>query len=212
MTRSWAQPAWQRTSTLQSSAAWIEKLGRGRHAPGIGRSSRCPALRPPRALARVSAVMACRSPLARKRACLVVRRARHLGARPFGEDREEAMTFSAICRASSRLRSRPKRGCQTWRVRSIRLSFAVCDVFTEDLTGGYLPLRAPGLRSRNPTDDAGPCAICISGVPIAGIAAIGTASARQFFLGDGELVRLAGLDDEFAPVAFPDAARNGAPE
>ena len=28
--------------------------------------------------------------------------------------------------------------------------------FIEDLTGGFLPLRAPGLRSRNPTDDAGP--------------------------------------------------------
>jgi hypothetical protein len=30
--------------------------------------------------------------------------------------------------------------------------------------------------------------ICISGVPIAGIAAFSTASARQFFLGDNELV------------------------
>ena len=54
--------------------------------------------------------------------------------------------------------------------------------------------------------------ICILSVPIAGIAAIGAASARQFFLGDRELVRLAGLDDEFAPVALPDAARNRAPE
>ena len=33
---------------------------------------------------------------------------------------------------------------------------AACDGFTEDLTGGSSPLRAPGLRSRNPTDDAGP--------------------------------------------------------
>jgi hypothetical protein len=48
--------------------------------------------------------------------------------------------------------------------------------------------------------------ICISSVPIAGIAAIGAASARQFFLGDRELVGLAGLDDEFAPVSLPDAA------
>ena len=45
--------------------------------------------------------------------------------------------------------------------------------------------------------------ICILGVPIAGIAAIGAASARQFFLGNGEFVRLAGLDDEFAPLPFP---------
>jgi len=29
---------------------------------------------------------------------------------------------------------------------------------------------------------------------------------RQFVLGDGELVGLAGLDDELAPVALPDAA------
>ena len=57
-----------------------------------------------------------------------------------------------------------------------------------------------------------PDVICISGVPIAGIAAFGASSARQLFLGDGELVGLARLDDEFAPVSLPDAARNGAPE
>ena len=54
--------------------------------------------------------------------------------------------------------------------------------------------------------------ICISGVPIAGIAAIGAASARQFILGNRELVRLAGLDEEFAAVSLPDSARNRAPE
>jgi hypothetical protein len=54
--------------------------------------------------------------------------------------------------------------------------------------------------------------ICISGVPISGIAAIGSASVRQFFLGDVELMRLAGLDDEFAAVSFSDAAGNHAPE
>jgi hypothetical protein len=54
--------------------------------------------------------------------------------------------------------------------------------------------------------------ICISGVPIAGIAAIGAASARKFFLGDVKLARLAGLDDDFAPVSLSDAARNSAPE
>ena len=47
------------------------------------------------------------------------------------------------------------RGVQTSRVRSIRLSFAACDCFTEDLMVGFAPFRASGLRSRNPTDDAG---------------------------------------------------------
>lgn len=54
--------------------------------------------------------------------------------------------------------------------------------------------------------------ICISGVPIAGIAAIGAASARQFILRDRELVRLAGLDDELASFVLPDSARDRAPE
>jgi hypothetical protein len=53
-----------------------------------------------------------------------------------------------------------------------------------------------------------PNLICISGVPVAGIAAIIAASARQFVLGDGELVGLAGLNDEFASVSPPYAARN----
>jgi hypothetical protein len=57
-----------------------------------------------------------------------------------------------------------------------------------------------------------PDVICILGVPIAGIAAIGAASARQFFLGDRELVRLPGLDNEFAPVSLPDVTRNCATE
>jgi hypothetical protein len=48
--------------------------------------------------------------------------------------------------------------------------------------------------------------ICISGVPIAGIAAIITASARQFILGDGELVGLARLDHEIASIALHDRA------
>src|SRR6266542_1296817 len=64
---------------------------------------------------------------------------------------KKPLTFSAICLASSRLRSRPRRGCQTWRVRSIRLSFAECDGFTEDLTAGFSPLRASGLQLRHPT-------------------------------------------------------------
>ena len=54
--------------------------------------------------------------------------------------------------------------------------------------------------------------MCMLGVPIAGIAGIGAVSVRQFFLGDGEPVGFASLDDEFAPVSLPDAARNRAPE
>ena len=50
--------------------------------------------------------------------------------------------------------------------------------------------------------------ICISGVPIAGIAAMGAASARQFILGNRELVGFALLDDNFAPVSLADDARN----
>lgn len=46
--------------------------------------------------------------------------------------------------------------------------------------------------------------ICISGVPIAGIAIIGAASARQLILGNVELVRLARLNDEFATVSLAD--------
>src|SRR3984893_10161895 len=42
------------------------------------------------------------------------------------------VTFSAICRASSRLRSRRRRGCHTAIVRSIRLSLAASDCFIED--------------------------------------------------------------------------------
>jgi hypothetical protein len=45
-------------------------------------------------------------------------------------------------------------------------------------------------------------------VPVPGIAIIEAASARQFFLGDVEFVRLAGLDHEFASVAPSDTARN----
>ena len=61
------------------------------------------------------------------------------------------------------------------------------------------------LRSRNPTDDAGPDFIFIFSVPVTGIA-IGSALARQFFLGYREFVGLAGLDHEFALFLFPDAA------
>jgi hypothetical protein len=57
-----------------------------------------------------------------------------------------------------------------------------------------------------------PEVICISPVPIAGIAVMGAASVRQFILRDRELVGLAGFDDEFAAAALPDATRNRATE
>ena len=132
----------------------------------------------------------------------VVRRERHLGPRPLSEQCEEARdvrgdlpgVLGAQITTNARLPDLAGAVDQ-------RLSFATCDGFTEDLTGGSSPLRAPGLRSRNPTDDARPDVICILSVPIAGIAAIGAASARQFVLGDRELVALAGVDDEFAAFA-----------
>jgi hypothetical protein len=45
--------------------------------------------------------------------------------------------------------------------------------------------------------------ICICGVPVAGIAAVGTASAGQFILRDRKLVGLAGLNDELRRFPFP---------
>src|SRR5262249_9975972 len=55
------------------------------------------------------------------------------------------VTFSTICRASSRVSSRPRHGCHSAVVRSTRLSLAALDGFTEDLTAGSAPLRASGL-------------------------------------------------------------------
>ena len=150
-------------------------------------------------------------------ACVrIVRRSGHLGARPFGEDREEAREFSAICRASSRLRSRPRRGCQTSRVRRIghlsgcRLLRAMVSPKTSRAAPRRSVLLASGLGIPPMTLDLN--VICISGVPIAGIAAIGAASARQFFLGDGELVGLARPDHELAFAAVADLAGDGAIE
>src|SRR5262249_50819058 len=113
-------------------------------------------------------------------------------------------TFSAICRAPSRLRSRASRGCQTRRVRLIRLSFAACDGFTEDLTAGFSPLRAPGLRSRTPTDDAGPWRDLHLGRPHRRDRCSRAASERQFFIADSELVRVAGTDHKVALAAVAD--------
>src|SRR3954453_15980688 len=48
--------------------------------------------------------------------------------------------------------------------------------------------------------------ICISGVPVPGIATFRAASARQVFVGNSELVGLAGADHEMAFPAVPDLA------
>ena len=53
--------------------------------------------------------------------------------------------------------------------------------------------------------------ICILRVPVAGIAAVEAASARQFVLGNDELVRLAGADHELALAAVPDLAYSKKP-
>ena len=45
--------------------------------------------------------------------------------------------------------------------------------------------------------------ICILGVPIAGIAAIGAASARQFILGDREFVHLPASITSSRRLPFP---------
>jgi hypothetical protein len=71
---------------------------------------------------------------------------------------KKPVAFSTICRASSRLRSRPNRGFQTSRVRLIRLSFAACSGFTEDFTVDSEAFRTSGCRLQNPTGEAGPTA------------------------------------------------------
>jgi hypothetical protein len=53
---------------------------------------------------------------------------------------KKPVTFSAICRASSSVRLRPMRGCQTLQVCSISLLLAACDGFIEDFTLGLSPL------------------------------------------------------------------------
>ena len=54
--------------------------------------------------------------------------------------------------------------------------------------------------------------ICMLGVPIAGIARFRALSARQFILGDRELVAFTRLDHEVAPVVLADPAGDGAAE
>jgi hypothetical protein len=54
--------------------------------------------------------------------------------------------------------------------------------------------------------------ICISSVPIPGIAAVKRASARQFILAYRELVRLACADNQVPAMAFAHLAFDGAVE
>lgn len=54
--------------------------------------------------------------------------------------------------------------------------------------------------------------MCIFGVPVSGITGTGALSARYFFLGNCELVRLTGVDDKFAAIPLPDVSRNGVTE
>src|SRR6202034_863604 len=69
------------------------------------------------------------------------------------------------------------------------------------------PLRAPGLRSRIPTDDAGPKGICIFRRPRLRDR-WSCASARHLVRRDGELVALARPDHELALAAVGDLARD----
>ena len=89
---------------------------------------------------------------------------------------------------------------------SIRLLLALGDDFIEDFTRRACLF---SLCARNPTDDARRDCIFICSVPVTGIA-LGSALARQFFLGYREFVGLPGLDDEFALFLFPDADGNRA--
>ena len=82
------------------------------------------------------------------------------GPRPFGEHAEEAgdvvhdLAGVLVGEVAPDARLPDLPGAGDLLARS--LSFAASGRSIEDLTVGFLPSRAPGLRSRNPTDDAGP--------------------------------------------------------
>src|SRR5680860_1380238 len=82
--------AWKRTRTLPSSPSLIDRLGSRSSWAGQCAIQPPPALRPPRALAMVSAVMAHLLVIGGEGLAGVVRRRGHLGPRPLGEDGEEA--------------------------------------------------------------------------------------------------------------------------
>ena len=205
ITSRWSQPAWHRTSTLPSSSR-IERLGSRSSWAGQRAVQPCPTFRPPSALAMVSAVIAHPHIIGVCGVTIVVGRVGPFGPRPFGQDGKEAGDVCRICFASSRLRSRPRRGCQTSRVRAIcssfRLSFAA---FTEDLTGG-------SRRSAPLISGLGLPPMTLDRIVFASSASqsqgspVGAVSARHLFLGDRELVGLARPDHEVAPAALGDPA------
>ena len=121
----------------------------------------------------------------------VVRRGRHFGPRPFGEECEEAGdvlgdlpgVLAAEITPEARL---PDLAGAPVRSSGCRLLRAMVSPKTSRAVPRRSVLLASGLGIPPMTLDLD--VICISGVPIAGIAAIGAASARQFFLRNGELV------------------------
>ena len=102
----------------------------------------------------------CAAFMHQRAAIIVICRNSFFGMRPFGQDGEEAGDvhgdLPGFLAAQDRARGAAAKPLRASDQLSFRLSFAACDSFTEDLTGGSSPFRAPGLRSRNPTDDAGP--------------------------------------------------------
>ena len=96
-------------------------------------------------------------------------RLRGFGARPFVEDGEKADDVLGDLPSVLATEVALKTWLPQGNGRSIRLSFAGYDCFTEDLTVGSSPFRAPGLRLRNHTDSGGPLPYLHPRVPITGI-------------------------------------------
>src|SRR5690606_526791 len=136
------------------------------------------------------------------------------GARPFGENAEEAgdvlhdlagVLIGEVA-PEARLPDFPCAGDL------LACVIVVCSVetFHRRPHGRFPPLRAPGLRSRNPTDDAGPnrdlhlLASPSQGSPV--VLKTCGASARHLVLGDRELVALSPADHELALAAVGDLA------
>ena len=124
----------------------------------------------------------------------MVRRGQHLGPRPLGQEREEAGEVFGDLPGVLAAQVTP----EAWLPdlagavgSDCRLLRAMVSPKTSRSASRRSVLLASGLGIPPMTLDLD--VICISGVPIAGIAATVAASARQFLLGDGELVRLAGL-------------------
>jgi hypothetical protein len=108
----------------------------------------------------ISAVMAQLPILASVGLAGVVCRGWHLRPRPFAQNREEARDVRGdllgvvMGQITTETRLPNVAGASDHFV--FQVSFTACDGFTEDITGGFSSLRAPGLRSRNHSDDARP--------------------------------------------------------